>query len=182
MITQSRLKELFRYDPSTGHFIRRVTRSHNARAGSVAGTLTKGTKSNGGGYIMIHIDGRFYLGHRLAFLYMTGRIPPSVDHRNHIRSDNRWVNLREVHGQLENGQNLSRKANNTSGVTGVYWDKRRQLWVAEIMVNRRKVFLGRFASIGEAAAAREAARSSHGFHDNHGKELVVEPRVLEAAE
>ncbi len=37
------------------------------------------------------------MSHTLAFLYMEGAFPKNeVDHLNHNRSDNSWVNLRKV--------------------------------------------------------------------------------------
>ena len=36
------------------------------------------------------------------------------------------------------------RATNTSGVTGVWYDKRRNLWCAELMFRRKKYYLGRY--------------------------------------
>jgi hypothetical protein len=46
------------------------------------------------------------------------------------------------------------RKSNTSGITGVWYDKRRKKWVAEIMLRKRKHFIGRFNSKEEAAKAR----------------------------
>jgi hypothetical protein len=188
MITQERLKQLLEYNPSTGEFVRLVDRSHNARAGSIAGTLSRGSPRDGGGYLQTHIDGKVYLNHRLAFLYMTGEIPAVVDHINHVRHDNRWCNLRALPDHVGNDKNVSLKPNNKSGISGVYWDKRRRSWAAEIVVSRKKHFLGRFALLEDAAVARKNAESAFGFHENHGKptsvvmSLRIERREMEAAE
>lgn len=50
---------------------------------------------------------------------------------------------------------------NTSGYTGVSWDKRRHLWCAEIIFRRKKYFLGRFANIEDAISARKAAEEKY---------------------
>ena len=49
------------------------------------------------------------------------------------------------------------RSTNTSGVTGVYYDKSRNLWAAEIMFKHKKYHLGRYAKKEKAIAARKAA-------------------------
>ena len=101
MLTQERLKQLLNYDPETGIFTRIISVSSNALKGDIAGWI------NGHGYRQLSIDYKKYDCHRLAFLYMLGKLPnEEVDHINHIRSDNRWINLREV-TRHENKKNLS---------------------------------------------------------------------------
>src|SRR5262249_37246463 len=53
----------------------------------------------------------------------------SIDHVNDDTLDNRKVNLRPA-THAQNGQNNRRYGTNTSGVTGVYLDKRRGTWFA----------------------------------------------------
>lgn len=113
MLTQERLKELFEYRPETGEFIRKVSRGRG-KAGSVAGTSDKD------GYIIIGIDRERYKAHRLAFLYMDGKIPEEVDHKNRITWDNRWDNLRDTTSS-ENNKNRTTYSN--SGYLGVSWHK-----------------------------------------------------------
>ena len=60
-----------------------------------------------------------------------------VDHRDGNPSNNRKSNLRNATSQ-ENSFNLKLKTNNTSGITGVWYDKNREQWVAEIKINQRK--------------------------------------------
>lgn len=45
--------------------------------------------------------------------------------------------------------------NNTSGRTGVSWDKSRNRWCASIMKNFKKIHLGRFENFDDAVKARE---------------------------
>ena len=68
-MNQTRLKELLHYDPFTGIFTWKVTRTGSAKPGTVAGYIKNE------GYICIKIDSRSYMAHRLAFLYMLGRWP-----------------------------------------------------------------------------------------------------------
>lgn len=49
------------------------------------------------------------------------------------------------------------RSTNTSGVTGVYYDKSRNLWAAEIMFKHKKYHLGRYAKKEDAIAARKTA-------------------------
>ena len=79
-----------------------------------------------------------------------------VDHINHNKLDNRCDNLR-ICTQQENAQNISIRSDNTSGVTGVTWDKSRGKWAAYIHVNNKKKFLGRFKTKKEAIEMRRLA-------------------------
>lgn len=58
--------------------------------------------------------------------------------------------------------NTPRK-NNTSGVTGVYRNKRKNQWAAEIMFKKKYYFLGYYDKLEDAARARkEAEKELHG--------------------
>ena len=162
MLSQKRLKELLSYDPETGVFINLLTRSGNCIAGSVSGSYDKH------GYLTVFIQGKSYKSHRLAYLYMKGVFPSSnMDHKNHIRDDNRWENLRTATHQ-ENQKNLKKNIRNKSGVTGVYWNKTDNVWVAEISINGKGKNLGRFKNLTDAGQARKKAELENNFHSNHG--------------
>lgn len=47
--------------------------------------------------------------------------------------------------------------NNTTGYTGVYWNKNRKKWTAEIRHQGEKHFLGSFESLEDAVKARREA-------------------------
>lgn len=162
MITQARLKELLHYYPCTGAFVWRTYRNWRARAGDVAGG------EDNAGYRKISMDGTAYYSHRLACLYMTGSWPKAeTDHINHVRNDNRWKNLRDV-SHRENGMNKAITVKNTSGIVGVAWHKTRRKWLANIMVEKKAIYLGLFEDFEEAAKARKEAEKKYGFHRNHG--------------
>ena len=51
--------------------------------------------------------------------------------------------------------------NNTSGVRGVYWDKKREKWVAQITFKGKTMYLGSFTNIGDARIARKQAEERY---------------------
>ena len=156
MLTQVELKSLLDYNSITGLF--KWKNLNYSTTGCI----------NGDGYINIKINNKIYLAHQLAVLYITGIFPiDQVDHGNHIRSDNRWSNLSEA-TYASNSKNKSKAKNNTSGVTGVRWNKRDKRWVARIKVNGKQLHLGNFKNKTDAIAARLAANTEYNFHVNHG--------------
>lgn len=50
---------------------------------------------------------------------------------------------------------------NTSGVTGVTWDKSRDKWMATIGLKGKRIFLGRFDKKEDAIKAREKAEKKY---------------------
>ncbi len=163
MLTQDHLKEVLHYDEITGLFTWK-TRKQGVTLGARAGWVDTD------GYPRIMIDRRRYMSHTLAFLYMEGAFPKNeVDHLNHNRSDNSWVNLRKV-TRVENSRNLSLNKNNTSGHTGVYWDKSSLKYKSQIKLNGDYKHLGSYPKIKDAIQARKEAEIKYGFHENHGKE------------
>ncbi len=104
MITHDRLKEILYYDPVLGTFrwIEKISRKNVI--GAIAGGL------NPKGYVVIIIQGKSYRANRLAWFYMTGEWPKNlVDHKNRIRNDNTWKNLRDFTSK-ENSANSERHA------------------------------------------------------------------------
>lgn len=138
-LSQSRLKELLDYDAETGVFTR--------RAG--VGVRCSGVINNkrADGYMVCWVDGKTYYLHRLAVLWMTGVWPSEeVDHKNGVRDDNRWVNLREIGGHENTHNNGGPKKHNKSGFVGVHWHKSKGRWRAQIGLNGRTIDLGHFSN------------------------------------
>lgn len=120
------------------------------------------------GYLTGKIDGSIYKAHRVAWAIYHGEEPTDqIDHINGIKADNCISNLRVVTNQ-ENHRNSPRLRNNTSGVTGVSWNKKKQKWQALVMVNGRHKYLGCFDILEEAAIARAEASRLYGFSERHG--------------
>ena len=161
MITQKRLKEVIHYDPETGSFTRLESR----------GLPIKGCPSTGKPgkrYTKIFIDGTSYLAHRLAFLYMIGRLPAfHVDHINHVRWDNRWSNIREA-GYYENSRNRSLSSRSSSGIPGVSWRPKENGWRSQISTNGSMLYLGSFKDLFSAACSRKSAEIKFDYHQNNG--------------
>ena len=155
------LNEALSYCPETGLLTWRVARGRCA-AGSPAGCDTER------GYISVRVNSINLYAHRVAFEIMTGRKPEFIDHINGVRSDNRWINLREV-TRSENGMNMKKPATNRSGVIGVFWNTGKGKWTARIKINQKTKHLGDFNDFKEAVTARKDAEQELGFHRNHGR-------------
>lgn len=83
-----------------------------------------------------------------------------VDHINHRLNDNRKSQLRIVSG-TQNNMNRSLQSNNTSGATGVYWNNKTARWCAEIILHKKKIYLGVFQDLDSAIAARKTAEEKY---------------------
>ena len=107
------------------------------------------------GYWVCTNDSRLYL-HRLIM----GNPEGSVDHINGDQEDNRRENLRSCN-QSQNCANSKISRNNTSGYKGVSWNRALKKWHAYIMVNRKRIHLGYFASKIRAARAYDKAATQY---------------------
>jgi hypothetical protein len=155
------LKANVSYDPETGLFTR--IKNHPKRK-YLAGSVTGVPRPDG--YIQVMIEGKIYLAHRLAWLYVHGEFPKDqIDHINHDRSDNRIENLRSV-TYKENNQNRS-KCNGTSKFVGIYWNKLENKWRSQISCNSTRQIIGSFHDEIEAALAYDEVARFLGFHENH---------------
>lgn len=155
LLSVERLREVLDYDPETGVFKWKVKINRNIVVGSTAGGL------HPKGYWRIAVDGKRYLAHRLAYLYINGEWPDDqVDHRDRNRINNRWNNLRPASQTQQNG-NTNMNKNNSSGARGVCWDKSRTKWLAFINVNDRFKNLGRFDEFEDAREAHGIAAIEH---------------------
>ena len=112
------------------------------------------------GYVVSHLeDNSFVFMHRLI-MGLTPNDKLEVDHirGNQTTNDNRRYNLRVV-THAENQMNRKKQSNNTSGIVGVWYDKKANKWVAEVQAYGNKYRLGRYETINEAALVRKEAEN-----------------------
>lgn len=157
-ITQSRVKELLNYNPLTGNFTWIVNRG-SAKIGYTAG------RKDTSGYIQISIDGRRYMAHRLAWLYIYGTWPADeIDHKYRDRANNRIEDLRPAE-DYEQLQNISTRNDNTSGYIGVKkHGRKKNRWQASIQVKGTRHYLGTYAAEEANFAYSEAKIKYHKFN------------------
>lgn len=157
--------ELFRYDPDSGKLFWKITRSNRAVAGTEAGTIDKD------GYRVINVGGKINKAHRIVWdiLNPDNKVlcDEEIDHINHVRDDNRGINLRKVNSS-GNRKNTSITTRNNSGVVGVSWCATKCRWRAFIKVGYKFKHLGYFRNFEDAVVARKLAEKHYGFHQNHG--------------
>lgn len=150
-ISAERLRQLVSYDKDTGVFRLLVDRAKYKR-GHVLGCI------HHSGYRHIELDGRKYIASNLAWLYVTGKWPDVIDHKNRCRADDRWANLRLATNGLNRANSIP---TSNTGTKGVWKRKRyatgRDRFVAQITVNRKVIHLGHFDTLAEASAAYAVA-------------------------
>ena len=61
----------------------------------------------------------------------------------------------------QNMCNVGKRKSNTSGFIGVSFEKTRKKWRSEITVNNKKIFLGRFENIIDAAETYQRAKDEY---------------------
>ena len=81
------------------------------------------------------------------------KIHPS---KNKPNIDNRKSNLR-IATISQSAMNQHLRSNNTSGITGVYWDVENNKWRAQIVKDGKHYILGRYIELNEAKKARKEA-------------------------
>jgi hypothetical protein len=148
-LTLKRLLEVLDIDSEAGECFWKVAIARCIKIGDRAGCIWK-SHSEDLYYRQIRIDGKIYYEHVLIWFFVTGKWPSrNLDHRNRDGLDNRFKNLRLCTGTQNNG-NIGLQKNNSSGLKGVYWDKRWEKWVARIQYKGKQMCLGGFDDPYEA--------------------------------
>jgi len=146
-LTQSELKSILDYDPTTGIFTWIDVPKNTYLIGKQAGAIHKH------GYPCITIKGSKFMAHRLAFLWMQGQFPKEyVDHIDGNRSNNKWSNLRTA-TMRENGQNQAIHRMGHKPGTHLLKKKLVKPWESYIELRGKRVHIARFQTEDEAYAS-----------------------------
>lgn len=152
--------ERLSYDPQSGviRWKSLIRRGGNIKVGEIAGCIKNG-------YVVIHINGRAWRGHRIAWLMQTGSLPETgyeIDHIDGNRSNNSWSNLRVVN-RNQNNYNTGISKANKSGCKGVSYRKDTGKWLARLKLDGKIIHLGYHDSKESAIKARrEGEKQFHG--------------------
>lgn len=151
-LTAERLRAVISYDKSSGEFHWKVKMSSRAMPGGKAGTKHKF------GYIQIKLDGVIHKAQRLAWLYVTGAHPTGeIDHKNRVRHDNSWLNLRDV-TTLVNRQNVGPESRTGAYPMGVTLHRKTGLFQAQIKMMNKHLSLGYYTDPDAAHQAYISAK------------------------
>ncbi len=124
------------------------------------------------GYGALLHQGKQRYAHRIAYELMIDLIPSGmqVDHMCHNKGCANPSHMR-LATCAENTRNQVRHRDNTSGFKGARYDKRVNRWQGSIIVDRKFIHLGMFATPEEAHVVYcEAAVRYHGAFANFGGE------------
>jgi hypothetical protein len=174
-LTAARVRELLDCDPEAGTLTWRARpgdiRFNKRFAGKVAGSVDPST-----GYLRIKIERKLYQLHRVVWLWCKGYWPPGpLDHRNGDKLKCALSNLR-CSTPLKNSHNCRRRPKPNGVPRGSWLDPQTGMYVVWINSNRKRIFLGRYASAETADRIyKEAAL------DLHGSNSVFERPVEEKA-
>ncbi len=165
-LTPELVREVLNYDSNTGVLTWR-SKQHSKRIvlHSRAGSYVPST-----GYRSITLFGKSYPEHIICWYHYHGVWPTGqIDHKDQVR-DHNWIsNLQDIsfHQNM-----LNRKAlkGTVTGHQGIWFNKRTNRYVAQIVLNGKKVFQKSCKTANEALALREAKLIELGFSVNHGSE------------
>lgn len=99
-----------------------------------------------------------------------------VDHINHRKNDNRRCNLRPVNNQI-NMMNKAKYKNNKSGVTGVIWHNRDNIWEVHIRYKGKQIYLGRYNDFDKAVRTRKEAEEKYFGDHSYDNSMKIAQEV-----
>ena len=153
MLKFEQANDRFQYNFETGVLIDRMT-------GEEAGRVEVNHKTS---YRRIYAFGKTLRAHQIAWL-LTHRCWPEgeIDHRDGDGLNNRIGNLCDG-TRSQNQRNQRPGKRNRSGFVGVSWDESSSKWVAQIRIDGKIAFQGRFRRLKDAVYARRAAAEANGY-------------------
>jgi hypothetical protein len=103
----------------------------------------------------IIIDGKGYVikQHQFAWYFIYNFFPEEIDHINCVRDDNRICNLRAVTTQQNQW--------NRNTAKGYYFNKQIKKYKAQIVLNRKHIYLGSYNTPEQARAAYLQAKEKY---------------------
>lgn len=149
---QAELVAILDYNPATGDLVwkDRISGSTRRKGGGIAGYVRPD------GYRTIDIGKKPYFAHRVIWCMVTGDWPErDIDHKNRIRNDNRWLNLRSA-TESQNAANTSYRKPNKAGARGVEITRHGRYRV-RIRHQGKLISLGIYADLERAKAVYEKA-------------------------
>lgn len=157
-LTSDYLHKLLEY--REGKLFWKVQRG-KARAGQEAGFV--GNR----GYLLIVVNRKQRMAHRLIWLMHGKELPEMIDHIDGDQLNNRIENLRAVTNS-QNQRNQKLRKDSTSGIKGVSWISTRKRWSGQVWHKGKLYRAGDFHDKDECAAAVRILRESlHGEFARH---------------
>lgn len=155
MLTPAEILTVLDYNPETGIFTWKIHQGTQA-AGARAGHITPK------GYRVIGIYGHVYHEHQLAWVIMTGKKAPQVDHKDRDKSNNKWANLRVADTSRNKANNTGYKRTQNLP-KGVYHQRGSSVnkFVAMIRVHGKAFYLGVHPTAEAAHKAYQEAAKKH---------------------
>ena len=102
-----------------------------------------------------------------------------IDHKNRKRNDNRKENLRIV-SPLENAINHSKRKDNVSGISGVFWNPINKRWRVYLYYKKQSINIGSYFRKEDAIKKRlEAELKYYGIEFAPQRHLFEEYGILE---
>lgn len=153
--------EFFNYEPESGRLTWKVKRpGPKTSVGQEAGSV-----KHDGRYRSVVLFHKRYYTHRIIWELIAGQIPAGmcIDHIDGDGLNNRWTNLR-LTTLSGNQRNARLRKTNRTGTPGVNHHKN------GFAVECAGKYVGHFADLATAVAARKAAEKQHDYHQNHGRQ------------
>jgi len=179
-IPLSYIKSILKIDPDSPSGLTWLPRTDvpndwNAKfANKHAGHIHKEAKT---GYqrwgISIAYNGKYLrlICSRIIFFLHHGYLTKGkcIDHKDNNALNNKIENLRES-TDSENSQNRKLPKHNTSGIKGLSWDKKRQKWVAKLILNSKKIHIGYFLESEKENAKKAIEKARKKLHGHFGRD------------